>query len=61
MFSRLSYGSGLTDDRIVHLIPQHAADSFQKEFEAIVGDVVDEVLLECFEVACQDFEDVEDS
>ena len=61
MFSRLSYGSSLIDDRIVHLLPQHAAGSFRKEFEAIVGEVIDDVLLECFEVACRDFKDVEDS
>ena len=60
MFSRLSYGSGLTDDRIVHLLPQYAAGSFWKEFEAIVGEVIDKVLLECFEVACRDSKDVED-
>ena len=61
MFSRLKYGSDLTDDRIMHLLLQHAAGSFWKEFEAIVGEVIDEVLLDCFEVACRDSEDTEDS
>ena len=45
----------------MHLLPQHTASSFQKEFEAIVREVIDEVLLECFEVTCLDSEDVEDS
>ena len=61
LFSILSHGSGLTDDPIVHLLSQHVAGSFQKKFEAIVGDVIDKVLLEYFEVAFQDSEDVEDS
>ena len=61
LFSILSYGSGLIDDCNVHLLLQHVAGSFQKEFEAIVGEVIDEVLLEYFEVAFWDSEDVEDS
>ena len=61
LFSILSYGSGLIDDRIMHLLSQHAAGSFWKEFEAIVGEVIDEVLVECFKVAFWDSEDVEDS
>ena len=60
MFSILSYGSGLTVDLIVHLLPQHAVGSYRKEFEAIVGEIIDEALMECFEVAFRDLEDVED-
>ena len=45
----------------MHLLPQHAAKSFWKEFEAIVGEVIDEVLLEYFEAAFSDSDDVNDS
>ena len=61
LFSIHSNGSGCTNDLIVHLLPQHAASSFRKEFEAIVGEVIDKVLLEYFEVALLDSEDVNDS
>ena len=40
---------------------QHAASSFRKEFEAIVGEVIDKVLLEYFEAAFLDSEDLHDS
>ena len=45
----------------MHVLPQHAASSFQNEFEAIVGEVIDEVLLEYFEAAFLDSDDVNDS
>ena len=56
-----SNGSGCTDELIVHVLPQHGASSFRKEFEAIVGEVIDEVLLEYFEAAFSDSDDVNDS
>ena len=61
LFSIHSNGSGRIDDLIMHLLPQHATSSFRKEFEAIVGEVIDEVLLEYFEVAFSYFEGVKDS
>ena len=61
LFSIHSNGSGCTDEFIVHLLPQHVANSFWKEFEAIVGEVIDEVLLEYFEAAFSDFDNVNDS
>ena len=45
----------------MHLLLQHATSSFRKEFEAIVGEVIDKVLLEYFEAAFSDTEDVNDS
>ena len=45
----------------MHLLPQHATNSFWKEFEAIVEEVIDEVLLEYFEVAFLDPDDVNNS
>ena len=61
LFSIHSNGSGRTDELIVHVLPQHAASSFRKEFEAIVGEVIDKVLLEYFEAAFLDSDDVNDS
>ena len=61
LFSIHSNGSSCTDELIVHVLPQHAASSFQKEFEAIVEEVIDEVLLEYFEAAFSDSDDVNDS
>ena len=57
----LSSGSGLSDDPIVHLLPHLGLGSFWQHFEALVEDVINEVLLEYFEVVFQDFEDVVDS
>ena len=54
LFSIHSNGSGRTDELIVHLLPQHATSSFRKEFEAIVREVIDEVLLEYFEAVFLD-------
>ena len=56
-----SNGSGCTDEHIVHPLPQHVASSFRKEFEAIVEEVIDEVLLEYFEAAFLDSDDVNNS
>ena len=61
LFSIHSNGSGCTDELIVHVLPQHAASSFWKEFDAIVGEVIDDVLLEYFEAAYSDSDDVNDS
>ena len=43
------------------MLLQHAASSFRKEFEAIVEEVIDEVLLEYFEAAFLDSNNVNDS
>ena len=61
LFSIHSNVLGRTDELIVHVLLQHAANSFQKEFEAIVGEVIDDVLLEYFEAAYSDSDDVNDS
>ena len=45
----------------MHQLPQLASSSFQKEFEAILGEVIDKVLLEYFEAAFLDSDDVNDS
>ena len=54
LFSIHSNVSGRTDDLIVHVLLQHAASSFRKEFEAVVGEVIEDVLLEYFEAAYSD-------
>lgn len=41
--------SGRTDELIVHVLPQHAATSYREEFEALVGEMIEDVLLEYFE------------
>ena len=53
--------SGCTDELIVHVLPQHAATVFEKGFEAVVGDVIEDVLMEYFEAAYSDFDVVSDS
>ena len=53
--------SSCTDDLIVHVLPQHAATSFGKGFEAVVGEVIEDVLLEYFEAAYLDSNDDNDS
>ena len=45
----------------MHVLPQHAASFFWKEFKAIVGEVIDDVLLEYFEAAFLDSDNVNDS
>ena len=61
LFSIHSNVSGCTNELIVHVLPQHAANFFRKEFEAIVGEVIDEVLLEYFDAPFLDSNDVNDS
>ena len=46
--------SGCTDELIVHVLPQHAATVFGKGFEAVVGEVIEDVLMEYFEAAYLD-------
>ena len=53
--------SGCTDELIVHVLPQHAATIFGKGFEAIVGEVIEDVLLEYFDAAYSDSDDDNDS
>ena len=53
--------SGSTDELIVHVLPQHAASSFGKGFEAVVGEVIEDVLMEYFEAAYSDVNDDSDS
>ena len=49
--------SGCTDELIVHVLPLHAATVFGKGFEAIVGEVIEDVLMENFEAAYSDIDD----
>ena len=53
--------SGCTDELIVHVLPQHVAFVFGKGFEAVVGDVIEDVLMEYFEAAYSDVDDDSDS
>ena len=53
--------SGCTDELIVHVLPQHAATVFGKGFEAILGEVIEDVLMEYFEAAYSDVDVVSDS
>ena len=53
--------SGCTHELIVHLLPQHAATVFGKGFEAVVGEVIEDVLMEYFEAAYSDVDDDSDS
>ena len=53
--------SGCIDELIVHVLPQHAATIFGKGFEAIVGEVIEDVLMEYFEAAYSDVDDDSDS
>ena len=53
--------SGCTDELIVHVLPQHAATVFGKGFKAVVGDVIEDVLMEYFEAAYSDVDDDSDS
>ena len=53
--------SGCTDELIVHVLPQHAATVFGKGFEAVVGEVIEDVLMEYFEAAYSDVDVVSDS
>ena len=43
--------SGCIDELIMHVLPQHAATIFGKGFEAVVGEVIEDVLMEYFEAA----------
>ena len=61
LFSIHSNVSGRTDELIVHVLPQHAASSFRKEFEVVVREVIKDVLLEYFEAAYLDSDDDNDS
>ena len=61
LFSIHSNVSDCTDELIVHVLPQHAASSLPKEFEAVVGEVIEDVLLEYFEAAYSDSDDDNDS
>ena len=53
--------SGYTDEVIVHVLPQHAATVFGKGFEAVVGDVIEDVLMEYFKAAYSDVDGDSDS
>ena len=53
--------SGCTDELIVYVLPQHAATVFGKEFEAIVGEVIEDVLMEYFEATYSDVDNDSDS
>ena len=53
--------SGCTDELIVHVLLQHAATVFGKGFEVVVGEVIEDVLLEYFEAAYSDVDVVSDS
>ena len=53
--------SGCTDELIVHVLPQHAATIFGKGFEAVVGEVIEDVLLEYFDATYSDSDDDNDS
>ena len=53
--------SGCTDELIVHVLPQHAPTIFGKGFEAVVEDVIEDVLMEYFEAAYSDVDGDSDS
>ena len=53
--------SGCTDELIVHVLPQHAATVFGKGFEAVVEDVIEDVLMEYFKAAYSDVDGDSDS
>ena len=53
--------SSCTDELIVHVLPQHAAAVFGKGFEAVVGEVIEDVLMEYFEAAYSDVDGDSDS
>ena len=61
LFLTESNFSGCTNELIVHVLPQHAATIFGKGFEAVVGDVIEEVLMEYFEAAYSDVDSDSDS
>ena len=45
----------------MHLLPHHAATVFGKGFKAVVGEVIEDVLMEYFEAAYSDVDVVSDS
>ena len=45
----------------VHVLPQHAATIFEKGIEAVVGDVIEDVLMEYFKAAYSDVDGDSDS
>ena len=53
--------SGCTDELIMHVLPQHVATIFGKGFEVVVGEVIEDVLMEYFEAAYSDVDDDSDS
>ena len=53
--------SGCTDELRVHVLSQHAATVFGKGFEAVVEEVIEDVLMEYFEAAYSDVDIVSDS
>ena len=53
--------SSCTDELIVHVLPQHAATVFGEGFEAVVEDVIEDVLMEYFEAAYSDVDGDSDS
>ena len=57
LFLTQSNLSGCTDELIVHV----SATIFGKGFEAVVGDVIEEVLMEYFEAAYSDVDGDSDS
>ena len=61
LFLTQSNLSGCIDELIVHVLPQHAATIFGKGFEAVVGDVIEDVLMEYFEAAYSDVDGDSDS
>ena len=61
LFFKQNNLSGCTDELIVHVLPQHAATVFGKGFEAVVGDVIEDVLMEYFEAAYSDVDNDSDS
>ena len=61
LFLLQSNFSGCTDELIVHVLPQHAAPIFGKGFEAVVGDVIEDVLMEYLEAAYSDVDGDSDS
>ena len=53
--------SSYTDELIMHVLPQHAATVFGKGFEAVVREVIEDVLMEYFEAAYSDVDGDSDS
>ena len=45
----------------MHVLPQHAAAVFGKGFEVVVGEVIEDVLMEYFEAAYLDVDNDSDS